>query len=269
MEGEIFLFDLVKKYRTEIIFLIFSAVVLSGGFYLGVISHSVRVVKSVPVDLKDDLLKEATTVTETYTSTTVVNTTETTSETATVVQVDDTPGVIVVPNLVPADSEEEIEFTTRERKEVPSEGICAVSVNISTIDGKADIKSISEEYGADEGELFGNEEAEIREGDTAFSLLERELILKGILIEYNKTNGIVITDIGNIGEGDFGELSGWKYKVNGEFPDVDCDKYVVEPGDVIEWVYTCDGGNDIGYEEKVTEESTYSETTSEAESVEE
>ena len=269
MEGEIFLLDLVKKYRTEIILLIFSAVVLSGGFYLGVISHSVRVVKSVPVDLKDDLLKEATTVTETYTSTTVVNTTETTSETATVVQIDDTPGVIVVPNLVPADSEEEIEFTTRERKEVPSEGICAVSVNISTIDGKADIKSISEEYGADEGELFGNEEAEIREGDTAFSLLERELILKGILIEYNKTNGIVITSIGNIGEGDFGELSGWKYKVNGEFTDVYCDEYVVEPGDVIEWVYTCDGGNDIGYEEKVTEESTYSETTSEAESVEE
>ena len=50
MEGEIFLFDLIKKYRTEIVFLIFSAVVLSGGFYLGVISHSVRVVKSVPVD---------------------------------------------------------------------------------------------------------------------------------------------------------------------------------------------------------------------------
>lgn len=264
------MYGIIKKHKAEIVFIVISAVVLGVGFYMGVISHKVEVVKSVPVDLNDDLLKEVATVTEIYTSTTAVNTTETTSETTTVVQVDDTPGVIVVPNLVPADSEEEIEFTTRERKEVPSEGICAVSVNISTIADKTDIKSVSEEYEADKGELFSNEEAEIREGDTAFSLLERELILKGILIEYNKTNGIVITGISGIGKGDFGELSGWKYKVNGEFPDVYCDEYVVEPGDVIEWVYTCDGGNDIGFnEEKVTEESTYSETTSEAESVEE
>lgn len=255
----------IVKYRKEIIFLVSSAVILSLGFYLGVLSHTVKVIKSVPIDIKDTV-EEGTTAVETYTLTTVLPATETTSETTTIVQIDDTPGVIVVPNLVPADGgDEEIEITTREKKETKSEGVCSLSVDISTIADKMSVKKISEKDGQDK--LFDNEEAEIRENDTAFSLLERELILNGILIEYSKTDGIAVTSIGDVKEEAFGELSGWKYKVNGEFPDVDCDKYVIKAGDVIEWVYTCDGGNDIGYEEKAGEESTYSETTSEAEGV--
>ena len=37
-----------------------------------------------------------------------------------------------------------------------------------------------------------------------------------------------------------GTGSGWRYKVNGEYPDVGASKYVLSDGDTVEWVYTCD-----------------------------
>ncbi|MGM9626294.1 MAG: DUF4430 domain-containing protein [Eubacteriales bacterium] len=46
-------------------------------------------------------------------------------------------------------------------------------------------------------------------------------------------------------EFDFGDLSGWIYKVNGETPSVGCGDYVLSDGDEIAWLYTCDLGNDL------------------------
>ena len=39
---------------------------------------------------------------------------------------------------------------------------------------------------------------------------------------------------------DTGELSGWMYKANGWFPNYGCSRYQLQPGDVIERLYTCD-----------------------------
>ena len=36
------------------------------------------------------------------------------------------------------------------------------------------------------------------------------------------------------------------YKVNGWFPNYGCSSYYLKDGDVIEWVYTCDLGKDVG-----------------------
>jgi len=41
-------------------------------------------------------------------------------------------------------------------------------------------------------------------------------------------------------------LSGWMYTVNGEFPGRGCSQYELKPGDIIEWIFTCDLGRDIG-----------------------
>ena len=38
------------------------------------------------------------------------------------------------------------------------------------------------------------------------------------------------------------------FKVNGVFPNVGCSSYAVKNGDKIEWLYTCDLGEDIGAE---------------------
>ena len=47
-------------------------------------------------------------------------------------------------------------------------------------------------------------------------------------------------------EFDGGQGSGWMYKVNGWFPNYGCSSYYLSDGDVIEWIYTCDYGADIG-----------------------
>ena len=54
-----------------------------------------------------------------------------------------------------------------------------------------------------------------------------------------------IAGINYIYEMDFGDLSGWVYHVNGITPSRGCGEYVLEPGDRIEWLYTCELGNDL------------------------
>ena len=54
-----------------------------------------------------------------------------------------------------------------------------------------------------------------------------------------------IAGINYLYEFDFGELSGWTYRVNGEVPSVGCDKYELKDGDKVEWIYTCELGKDI------------------------
>ena len=55
-----------------------------------------------------------------------------------------------------------------------------------------------------------------------------------------------IEGINYLYEFDGGNLSGWMYKVNGWFPNYGCSSYYLSDGDVIEWVYTCDLGKDVG-----------------------
>ena len=42
-------------------------------------------------------------------------------------------------------------------------------------------------------------------------------------------------------EFDCGPESGWMYQVSGKFPNYGCSSYEVQPGDRIEWLYSCIG----------------------------
>ena len=59
-------------------------------------------------------------------------------------------------------------------------------------------------------------------------------------------SGAYIEGINYLYEFDGGTLSGWMYKVNGQFPNYGCSQYFVEDGDEIVWMYTCDLGRDVG-----------------------
>lgn len=59
-------------------------------------------------------------------------------------------------------------------------------------------------------------------------------------------NSAYIEGIHNLYEFDVGELSGWMYSVNDWFPNYGCSRYQLQDGDVVEWVYTCDLGEDVG-----------------------
>ena len=87
------------------------------------------------------------------------------------------------------------------------------------------------------------------EGESVFEVLQRVCRDNGIHMESSWTpiyNSAYIEGIHNLYEFDCGSLSGWMYRVNGWYPNYGCSRYVLADGDVVEWRYTCDLGNDIG-----------------------
>ena len=67
-------------------------------------------------------------------------------------------------------------------------------------------------------------------------------------------NSVYIEGIGNLYEFDCGELSGWLYKVNGKTPGCGCSQYTLKDGDVVEFMYSCSLGADVGGYKKVSGE---------------
>ncbi|MCC8135169.1 MAG: DUF4430 domain-containing protein [Ruminococcus sp.] len=94
-------------------------------------------------------------------------------------------------------------------------------------------------------------EVVLLEDDTAFDVLERVLAYYEIPFDYsgNTRTDYYVRGINNIYEMDYGEMSGWMYRVNGEFPNVGCGAYTLTDGDDIEFLYTQNIGRDIGMEE--------------------
>ena len=87
------------------------------------------------------------------------------------------------------------------------------------------------------------------EGESVFDVLQRVCIENNIHMEVSWTpmyNSAYIEGIHNLYEFDCGALSGWMYKVNGWYPNYGCSRYQLQDGDVVEWRFTCDLGNDIG-----------------------
>lgn len=102
-----------------------------------------------------------------------------------------------------------------------------------------------------DGVIYPRQTVTFYEGEFVFDVLLREVKKNNIHMEFSMTpiyNSNYIEGINNLYEFDGGELSGWMYKVNGWFPNYGCSRYLLKDGDVIEWVYTCDLGRDVGCE---------------------
>ena len=100
-----------------------------------------------------------------------------------------------------------------------------------------------------DGVIYAKKQVVFYEGESVFDVLLREMKNSKIHMEYEFTpmyNSAYIEGINNLYEFDGGELSGWMYKVNGWYPNYGCSRYQLKDGDVIEWVYTCDLGRDVG-----------------------
>lgn len=146
--------------------------------------------------------------------------------------------------------EHKVSDTEKEATAEKNELYCTLSVrcdtildNISQFDaGKLDILPKN-------GVIFAERKVEFSEGESVFDLLKREMKENKIHLEFVNTpvyDSVYIEGIANIYEFDAGELSGWMYRVNGEFPNYGCSKYALKQGDKVEFVYTCDLGKDVG-----------------------
>lgn len=140
--------------------------------------------------------------------------------------------------------------TKNDSEETENVRTCFIEIRCDTIlDNMDDLREGLEAYVPSNGVILWASEVELTEGETVFDVLKSVTRETGIKLEFRNDavhgSGYIV-GIGNINELDCGSGSGWMYTVNGWFPNYGCKKYVVEDGDVIQWIYTCDLGRDIG-----------------------
>ena len=131
-----------------------------------------------------------------------------------------------------------------------AEYTCTLSISCATILDKLDLCDPEKvELVPADGWILQPMTVTFYEGESVFNVLQRTCKQQKIHMEFSNTpiyNSAYIEGIHNLYEFDVGNLSGWMYKVNGWFPNYGCSRYQLKDGDVIEWVYTCDLGYDVG-----------------------
>lgn len=85
----------------------------------------------------------------------------------------------------------------------------------------------------------------ISEGDTVMDVLKRACRDAGLAVS---AGGSYVSSIGGLSDriDRAHPSSGWMYCVDGWFPNYGCNSYTLSGGESIEWLYTLDGGSDVG-----------------------
>lgn len=119
-------------------------------------------------------------------------------------------------------------------------GTVTLSIRCDTVAGKSD-----KDYIPVDGVILSDTFV-VEENETVFDILTQAAKEHSIHLDYSGTaDSVYISGINYLYEFDFGDLSGWMYRVNGEKPSVGCDRYILSDGDSIEWLYSCEMGNDL------------------------
>lgn len=127
---------------------------------------------------------------------------------------------------------------------------CTVEIRCDTLTdhSKVDNEAIIP-YIPDDGVILAKTSVQFEYGENVFDVLKRATRTYDIQMEFRNDSmysGAYIEGINYLYEFDGGTLSGWMYKVNGQFPNYGCSKYYVRDNDEIVWMYTCDLGRDVG-----------------------
>lgn len=86
---------------------------------------------------------------------------------------------------------------------------------------------------AGEGEAT-SAEVELDEGATVYDAL----VATGVDVNASDSDyGMYVQGIDGLAGGDFGDMSGWMFEVNGEMAEVGCSQYELSDGDVVTWTY--------------------------------
>lgn len=127
---------------------------------------------------------------------------------------------------------------------------CTISISCATILDNMDwLAKEKVELVPEDGWILPAQTVTFYEGESVFNVLLRVCKQQGIHMEYSNTpmyNSAYIEGIHNLYEFDCGEGSGWMYKVNDWFPNYGCSRYQLSDGDIIQWVFTCNYGEDVG-----------------------
>lgn len=169
------------------------------------------------------------------------------------------------PETTPAPSETPIPENTTEPEPTPVETpvpdvtpepveptgpVCTLEIRCDTVVDTSKLENPAvAPYVPVDGVILATTQFEFTPGESVFDVLLRATRSMGIHMEFRDDSlysGKYIEGINYLYEMDGGPLSGWMYKVDGQFPNYGCAAYTVEPGDAIVWMYTCDLGLDVG-----------------------
>ena len=127
---------------------------------------------------------------------------------------------------------------------------CTFSISCATILSNMDKCDKSKQFLVpSDGVILPSTTVTFSEGESVYDVLQRLCRENGIHMESSWTpiyNSAYVEGINNLYEFDVGKLSGWMYSVNSWFPNYGCSRYALQNGDVVNWVYTCDLGKDVG-----------------------
>ncbi len=126
-------------------------------------------------------------------------------------------------------------------------GTVRMTIRCDTVKDRLDSKYIPKS-----GVILPLTAFDLGKGETAFDLLTRAARANKIQVENRGSSfgahGLAyIAGINYLYEFDYGDLSGWIYHVNGMPPSVNSGEYELKDGDLVEWLYTCDLGEDVRY----------------------
>lgn len=101
-----------------------------------------------------------------------------------------------------------------------------------------------------DGVILAPMTVELYPGESAFDVLKRVTRDRKIAMTFQSGTaygGMYIESIGNLDKGAVeGDEAGWMFRINGRFPNYGCNQYTLKDGDLMEWVYTCNLGQDVG-----------------------
>lgn len=139
--------------------------------------------------------------------------------------------------------------TEKTKKETKEKRLyCTLMISCKTALSSDELKDSKRNILPSDGVVYGTKKVEFQKGDSAYDILKRETKKSGIQMEATFSAGTgtqYVEGIANLYEFDCGGLSGWMYRVNGNFPSYGCSKYKVKKGDRIEFLYTCEKGDDL------------------------
>ena len=124
---------------------------------------------------------------------------------------------------------------------------CTIQISCATVlDNLDTLDSSKVAYVPSNGLILGTTSVTFTEGETVYDVLQRTCQSAGIQMDaYVSTayKTAYVRGINNLYEFDCGPMSGWKYCVNGTYPNYGCSSYILKEGDVIQWNYTCKNGD--------------------------
>ena len=132
-----------------------------------------------------------------------------------------------------------------------TENICTITIRCDTVlDNQNLLEEAKVPYVPADGVILPEITVEFTPGENVFDVLQRVCEAADIPLEYSWTplyDSYYLEGICHLYEFDCGPESGWMYQVSGKFPNYGCSSYEVQPGDRIEWLYSCIGlGADLG-----------------------